>query len=134
MNEMTLTPIWQVAGLAALAGALIVAAIWILLQHRESPDKKERRRRLEVNVLGRLADGMVTDAGPNTIYYAYAVAGVEYRTAQDVSHLVDVLPSDPERLIGPVTLKYTPRNPANSIVVCEVWSGLRTNSKETISQ
>ena len=28
--------------------------------------------------------------------------------------------------IGPVSIKYDPRNPANSIVLSEEWSGLRT--------
>ena len=73
------------------------------------------------------------DVGPNTIYYEYAVAGVAYRTSQDVGQLSQFLPPDPESLIGPVTLKYSPRNPANSIVLCEVWSGLRTTSKEIVS-
>jgi hypothetical protein len=27
--------------------------------------------------------------------------------------------------LGPVSVKYDPRNPANSIVVSEEWSGLR---------
>ena len=38
------------------------------------------------------------------------------------------LPEDPDRLIGPVYMKYTPRNPANSIIVCEQWSGLRAGT------
>jgi hypothetical protein len=28
-------------------------------------------------------------------------------------------------LAGPAIVKYIPRNPANSIVICEEWSGLR---------
>jgi hypothetical protein len=28
-------------------------------------------------------------------------------------------------MIGPVSVKYDPRNPANSIVISEQWNGLR---------
>ena len=85
-----------------------------------------------VNSRGRLADGIVTDVGPGVIYYSYAVGGVEYRASQDVAQLAEFLPPDPDRLIGHVTLQYFPRNPANSILVCESWSGLWTFHKETI--
>jgi hypothetical protein len=128
-----MTPVWQVAALAGLSGLLIAVAFRILMQRGHSPEHRERVRRLLINERGRLTDGMVTDVGPAQIHYAYSVAGVEYRTAQDVTHLPESLPPDLDRLIGPVTLKYLPRNPANSIVLCETWSGLRIRLKETIS-
>jgi hypothetical protein len=37
----------------------------------------------------------------------------------------DQLPDDTERLGGMVTIKYSGQNPANSILICEEWSGLR---------
>jgi hypothetical protein len=57
---------------------------------------------------------------------------VAYSTGQDISELRELLPADPERLIGPVTLKYSPKNPANSIVLCERWSGLRVRTLQEI--
>jgi hypothetical protein len=33
-------------------------------------------------------------------------------------------------LIGPASLKYAPRNPANSILICERWSGLRVSGSQ----
>jgi hypothetical protein len=41
-----------------------------------------------------------------------------------------LLPRDPGRLIGPASVKYEPANPANSIVLCEGWSGLKLVSEE----
>ena len=35
-------------------------------------------------------------------------------------------------LVGPVTLKYSTRNPANSIIICEEWSGLRQRREPRI--
>jgi hypothetical protein len=127
------TPAWEVAGLALLAGLLLCAAVWVLLSHHEAPEKRERKRRLALNERGRLGSGTVTDVGPHAIYYTYFVAGVEYQTAQDVTQLAEFMPADPDRLIGPATLKYSPRNPANSILLCEKWSGLRNTIKETLS-
>jgi hypothetical protein len=41
-----------------------------------------------------------------------------------VAHLRTFLPTE-FQLGGPVSVKYDARNPANSIVVSEQWSGLR---------
>ncbi len=111
--------------LALAAAALIGLAWWVITRVRLTPAERERRRRLRVNREGRMTDGTVTEIAGSTIYYSYAVGGVEYASSQDVSALAQLLPADPAAVIGPVTLKYLPRNPANSIVVCEEWSGLR---------
>jgi hypothetical protein len=133
-NAVMSNQVGQVAGLAFGALALVVLGVWILFHRRETPEKREQKRRLAVNMRGRLGDGIVSDVGPDVIYYSYAIGGVEYQASQDVAHLKQFLPPDPDRVIGPVTLKYAPRNPANSIVVCEDWSGLRIPRKETVSQ
>ncbi len=125
---------WQVSGLAVLAAGLIAAAVWIVLQRRMTPDAHERRRRLYVNERGRLGDGTVTDVDPSVLYYSYAVSGVEYRASQDVTQLSNLLPPDRDHLVGPVKLKYELRNPVNSIVICETWSGLRVSSKENVAK
>jgi hypothetical protein len=108
------------------AAALIAVVLWIML-HRDNPRERERRRRLEVNARGRLADGNITEATDISIFYSYSVGGVEYATSQDIEELRATFKVAPERLIGcPVTVKYAMQNPANSIVVCEDWSGLHS--------
>ncbi len=121
-----MTPGTHLTLLALAAVALIVLAGWVISRVRLTPAEKERRRRLRVNREGRMTDGTVTEIAGGTIYYSYAVGGVEYASSQDVSALEEYLPGDPTAVIGPVTLKYLPRNPANSILVCEEWSGLRS--------
>jgi len=59
------------------------------------------------------------------LYYSYCIRGVQYEASQDITTLRDYLPSEPERLIGVATLKYATNNPANSILICEEWSGVR---------
>ena len=76
-----------------------------------------------------MGDGTITDCQEDALYYNYSIRGVEYATAQDVSTLREFLPEDPALLVGPVTLKYSSRNPANSILLCEEWSGLRRRAQ-----
>jgi hypothetical protein len=109
-----------------LAGAVGVAAfsIWALLRRRITPEERERRRRLDVNRTRRSIEGTITEASESIIHYQYELRGVTYFASQDVSSLQAQLPPEPTRLIGPVTVRFEPANPANSIVVCEEWSGL----------
>jgi hypothetical protein len=105
--------------------ALIALATWIALRVHGTPEKRERKRRLNVHRQGRLGDAMISEATESTLYYFYTVRGVQYTASQDVSTLLGYLPADPLRLIGVSGLKYSSKNPANSILVCEEWSGLR---------
>lgn len=118
-------PNQQVALLAIAALALIGLGVWIALSvAKKSPEKREKRRRLHVNAIGRIGDALITEVSANFAYYTYCVHGVEYSASQDWSALLPLLPEQPERLVGTVHLKYSPRNPANSILLCEEWSGL----------
>jgi hypothetical protein len=115
-----------IVSFVALAFVLVAAGIFILIRRGRKPKDKEMRRRLAVNLQGRLGDATITEVQDDTLYYSYSVGGVSYTASQDVSQLRARMPPDPNRLIGrPASLKYTPRNPANSIILCEDWSGLR---------
>lgn len=111
--------------LVVAAGALAAVGLIILFRIRRKPKDKEMRRRLSVNLHGRLGDATITEVQDDTIYYSYSVGGVTYTASQDIAQLRAQVPGDLDRLIGPASLKYSPRNPANSIIVCEQWSGLR---------
>ena len=111
--------------LVVVAAALMALGLIIIFRIRRTPKDKEMRRRLSVNLHGRLGDATITEVQDNTIFYSYSVGGVAYTASQDITQLRPRIPSDLERLIGPASLKYSPRNPANSIIVCEEWSGLR---------
>jgi len=123
----------QVVLLLVVSAALAALAVTISFRIRRNPSDKEKRRRLAVNLIGRLGDATITDVDENTVYYEYMVGGVVYTASQDISQLREHIPSDTERLIGTVSLKYSLRNPANSILVCEEWSGLRVGSQATRS-
>ena len=118
-------PLSVITGLACIAGGAALLAMWRAVRSRLSPEKREQRRRLDLNVHGRLGDALLTECHEDTLYYTYDVRGVHYTASQDISALRDQLPDAPERLGGMVNMKYAAQNPANSILVCEDWSGLR---------
>jgi hypothetical protein len=119
-----------------LAGAAIVVGgglWWWVKSHRPSAEEVERRRREELALGGRITDGVILDARtlsnedsvsatPEVLVYSYSLAGLVYNCAQDVSTL-------PNEVVGfridqPVQVRYDPRNPGNSIIVSETWTGL----------
>ncbi len=115
----------QLSLLIALAIALMAAGVYILFSTRLSPAQRERNRRLALNRNGRMGDATVIDVRDWTLYYFYEVGGVSYTTSQDAAEFRSSLPAEASALIGPAGIKYSARNPANSIVICEEWSGLR---------
>jgi hypothetical protein len=115
----------QIAALAGLALALVALAVWIAMRVRGSPEKREKKRRLNVHRHGRLGDALINEASETAFYYSYSIRGVQYTASQDITTLRDRLPAAPDRFIGLASLKYAPKNPANSILICEEWSGLR---------
>ena len=112
--------------IAAASASLLTTGAVMYYKIRRRPKDKEKHRRFTVNQTGRLGDCTITEVADNTIFYSYSVGGVIYSASQDVSKLIEYIPCDTERLVGGVaSLKYSSNNPANSIVLCEEWSGLR---------
>ena len=124
----------QIAALAGLALILIATAVWIIFRAKNNPERRERRRRLLLSRSGRLGDGLITETSDDSIFYSYSVGGVSYTASQDIGNLRDYLPPEHDRLIGHTFIKYAPRNPANSILLCEEWSGLRQPAPRPVDQ
>ncbi|HTC90830.1 MAG TPA: hypothetical protein VK686_21145 [Bryobacteraceae bacterium] len=105
---------------------VVAAGIFVVLRIRRKPKDKEKLRRIEVNANGRLGDATITDITEDAIIYEYSIGGLTYTASQDISQLRELIPAESHRLIGrPASLKYSVQNPANSILLCEDWSGLR---------
>ena len=68
------------AYIAAGAAVVLIVAIalraWLL--RRPTGGELERRRRLSLNQIGKMADAMILDVGDTTIEYSYDVRGVGY--------------------------------------------------------
>src|ERR1700674_3685008 len=115
----------ELAMLAALALLLIAAGIWLFLNSRQTVAQREQRGRITINRSGRMGDATIINVRDCVLFYSYEVRGVAYTTSQDASEFKQTLPAETSHLIGPVGIKYCPNNPANSIILCEEWSGVR---------
>ena len=138
----------------AMGGALIAALAMIayaFLRPAADPEEEERKRRLHLNQIGRIAEGQIVElvehppvskearkglfgagARPladmrprHLVSYSYLISGVTYQTAQDITGLEGQIRL--ERLVAgqPASIKYDASNPSDSILVADDWSGLR---------
>ena len=119
----------QLVLLAGFSLFLLATGIVILFKVRRDPNEREKRRRLAVAERGRLGEALVTDVSDSNLHYTYSIAGVAYNTAQDIAGLQPLLPGDLDTLIGHAHMKYMINNPGNSIVISELWSGLKKELK-----
>ena len=112
----------------ALAGLLTVLLATLGYRawrdSRVTAEERERRRRDALAARGKMGDAVLVEIREDLLFYTYAVRGVEYTASQDVSALTERVPRDYSS-IASVVVKFDPRNPANSIVLAEGWSGLR---------
>ena len=138
MNAFRLYPLSLIAaGVAALGIGITV----FVRRNRKTPEQMEQARRYQINSMGRIIDGTVTDVAElppkprskngdghgrvQLLIYHYDVSGVTYEASQDVTQLRHRVDLHTCRIGVPTSVKYDPQNPANSIVVAEEWSGLR---------
>jgi hypothetical protein len=119
--------------IGGLAAAAVAATLWSR-RHRHTADDRERERRTRISTTGRIIDGTVTDVheivhedgrATQLLLYRYEIAGVQYEASQDVTRLRQLIDVHSCRLGLPASIKYDPKNPGNSVVIAEGWSGLR---------
>jgi len=122
--EQLLQQEWPSLAIAALVVALAGLLIARHLRKGPSPEELEKRRRDDLHARGKLGDAEVVDVEGVSIIYSYSVAGVGYTVSQDIRAFESALPENTMSLIGPAQVKFDKKNPANSIVICEEWSGL----------
>ena len=120
---------------AAIATLALIVALCVIggvlgyqwwQRSRISPEERERQRRAALVARGKMGDATLLEIRGDLLLYSYAVRGVVYTASQDLSALQAHLPPDLTSVVGTVLVRYDARNPANSIVLAEDWSGLRT--------
>ena len=132
-----------VAGAAVLSGLFIW---WLKTRKHATDEERERLRREYLTETGRIIDGTLLGIddlegeharhhdGPRILYYSYEISGVVYESSQDVRHLQQFIHADQYPLATAVSVRYDPRNHANSIVVAESWTGLRKRQRRRTAQ
>ena len=126
---------WVILALGSVVATGAGVASYWYTRTRPTPSELERQRRELLAHSGRIVDGSITEMRwlvdgtsrtPHMVLYSYSIGGVSYEVGQDVrslSHMVKSVRTD-----LPVQVRFNPRNPGDSIVVAEDWSGLRTES------
>lgn len=111
----------------------------------------ERRRREYLSRVGRIVEGEILEilespAEPSgqpgkkrkakraqasngngkrsLVCYTYAISGVTYETAQDVTGFEERACLKQLIMGQPASVKYDPQSPGNSMLIAEDWSGL----------
>lgn len=118
---------------AVCAVGVAFAAYALLRRKPKTPEELEQERRTRLNEVGRITDGTVIDVQElsteereaTMLIYQYDVAGVSYEASQDVTYLRQWINLHSCRLGLPTSVKYDSRNPGNSMVISEGWTGLR---------
>ncbi len=113
------------AGVLALVGAIFGYRAW--KRSRITPEERERRRRAGLVIRGKMGDATITELRGDLVFYSYDVRGVEYIASQDLTLLKEYLPAELSVVVGSVSVRYDAKNPANSIILAEDWSGLRVH-------
>ncbi len=108
---------------AVLVAALVLLGYRAWQRSRVTPEERERRRCAWLVATGKITDATLVEIRENLVFYCYGVRGVEYTASQDIARLMDKAPDFSG--VSAMSVKYDPRNPANSIVMAEEWSGLR---------
>ena len=124
VSRFTAAEAVTVALAVVLAVLLAMVAYRAWKRSRTTPEQRERQRRLWLVATGQICDASLVEIREDLVFYSYAVRGVEYTASQDVSRLGQRIPTDLSAM-GSVSVKFDPRNPANSIVLAEEWTGLR---------
>jgi hypothetical protein len=143
---------WKVVlGMGGAAIAAVAMIAYAFFRPAVNPEEEERKRRLHLNQIGRIAEGQIVelverpsetkkarkrlfrsrarplrDARPrHLVSYSYLISGVTYQTAQDITGLESQIRL--ERVVAgqPASIKYDAANPSDSILVADDWSGLR---------
>ena len=138
-------------GLIGGAIAAISLIAYAFIRPEVDVEQAERKRRLHLNQIGRIAEGQIVELMENKaeprlpkkglfgarphpaaesrprhlVSYSYAISGVTYQTAQDITGLESQVRF--ERLVAgqPASVKYDASNPSDSILVADDWSGIR---------
>lgn len=113
------------AALSGILAVLLCAVGWRAWKARLSPAEAERRRRAALKATGKMGDATLVEIRDSLLFYCYDVRGVEYTASQDVSSLTEYLPAESLAELGSIYVKYDPKNPANSMILSEGWSGFR---------
>ena len=142
---------WRSLPVAGIGLMAAVGAYFLFRPKKEDAAEVERQRRAYLNRVGRIVEGQIVEVAehsggapeasdpegpggshtmgverrpPKLLGYTYAISGVTYETAQDITGLEGKLHLTRVAAGQTASVKYDPANPSNSILLADDWSGL----------
>ena len=129
---------WMAIAIASTLALLVGLAV-LIRGRRKSAAERERERRLAINQMGRITDGILVESDSDEhlttsglVFYRYNAKGLEYSAAQDISGLAHLTPPGSCLPGVPIQVKYHPQRPSDSIILCEQWSGLPSSVRRQV--
>ncbi len=89
-----------------------------------NPSAGKENGRRQIGFLTKRQDLAHAGSPEKLLYYTYAISGVTYETAQDITGLEERLHLSRITSGQTASVKYDPSNPSNSILLADDWSGL----------
>jgi uncharacterized protein DUF3592 len=142
---------WRTLPVAGVGLMAAVGAYYLFRPKKEDAGEVERQRRAYLNRVGRIVEGQIVEVVEHSggapegndpeglggsratvvergaqklLGYTYAISGVTYETAQDITGLEGKLHLTRVAAGQTASVKYDPANPSNSILLADDWSGL----------
>jgi hypothetical protein len=124
LHHLTAAELVTLVLAAVLVALLAIIGYRAWVRSRITPEERERRRCARLVAAGKITDAMLVEVGEALVFYSYSVGGMVYTASQDITRFLPD-PAVDFSGVSAMSVKYDPRNPANSIVLAEAWSGLR---------
>ncbi|HXA77069.1 MAG TPA: hypothetical protein VNV41_08030 [Candidatus Acidoferrales bacterium] len=105
-------------------GRIVEGQLLEIVEHGRATPPSGTQDVKRAAILTKSRGGVDTVAFQRLLYYTYAISGVTYETAQDITGLEERLHLTRVAAGQTASVKYDPSNPSNSILLADDWSGL----------
>ncbi len=105
-------------------GRIVEGQVLEIVEHGRATPSGATEAAKRPRMFAKSQPGADTSAPQRLLYYTYAISGVTYETAQDITGLEERLHLTRVAAGQTASVKYDPSNPSNSILLADDWSGL----------
>jgi hypothetical protein len=105
-------------------GRIVEGQVLEVVEHGRPAPPSDTEPSKRPRMFAKSEPGADTHTPQRLLYYTYAISGVTYETAQDITGLEERLHLTRVAAGQTASVKYDPSNPSNSILLADDWSGL----------
>jgi hypothetical protein len=110
-------------------GRIVEGQVLDIVDHRNGNGKSNGHGESNGNghgkeIFAKNRTAKLNESSQKLLYYTYAISGVTYETAQDITGIEERAQLKRIAAGQVASVKYDPSNPSNSILLADDWSGL----------